>query len=176
MIGHNDRIAWGMTNLFGDVQDLYVEKINPENPNQYEVEGLWEEMDVRFEKIEIQGEDEPHVPRVRNTRHEPVISDRGSWSYLNGFQVTFDNDTIGNLELTVLSLRWTALEPGETLRSIFMYSRADSFEEFTEACRYFQSPAQNMVYADVDGNIGYTIAGIIPERRNGHGIAPRMGR
>jgi penicillin amidase len=78
MIGHNARIAWGVAHTGVDNQDLYVERINPLNPDQYEVNGEWVDMEIIYERIEMEGESEPYILRVRKTRHGPIISDRGS--------------------------------------------------------------------------------------------------
>ncbi|MBA7514566.1 hypothetical protein ES705_06597 [subsurface metagenome] len=112
--GHNDRIAWGLTNLAGDVQDLYIERINPSDPDQYEVNGEWVDMDIIYEEIEINKEEEPYRMRVRYTRHGPVMTDLKSWDRLNNFFVLPEtkSEFPENMGFTVLTLRWTALEPG----------------------------------------------------------------
>ena len=74
-IGHNDNIAWGLTNLGPDVQDLYIERINPQHPNQYEVDGEWVDMTIVAEEIVVQGEEEALLYAARSTRHGPLISD-----------------------------------------------------------------------------------------------------
>ena len=75
VIGHNSDIAWGFTNMGPDVQDLFIEKINPSNPNQYEVDGEWRDVDRVTEIIEVAGS-EPIVIEVRSTHHGPIVSDR----------------------------------------------------------------------------------------------------
>ncbi|MBN2553360.1 MAG: penicillin acylase family protein [Spirochaetales bacterium] len=175
--GHNDRIAWGHTNLPGDVQDLYIERLNPENPDQYEVNGRWVDMEIRHETIQIHKEDEPYVLRVRHTRHGPILTDLQSWEKL-GTYFMLPGETQGfpeNMGFTALSLRWTALEPGQLHRAVFMLDKAGNWEEFREALRYWDVPAQNIVYADVEGNIGYQVPGLHPIRAKGHGLAPVPG-
>ena len=164
VIGHNARIAWGLTNVGPDVQDLYVEKLNPQNPDQYEFEGEWVEMDLRYETIEVAGRDDPVVIKVRSTRHGPIINDvlhgaTSAWAY--GWQP--------------LALRWTALEPGSMASSVLGLSRAQNWDQFREALSMWDVPSQNMIYADVDGNIGYQMPGRIPIRAQGDGSAPVPG-
>ena len=173
IIGHNDRIAWGMTNVGPDVQDLYVERINPENPNQYEVNGEWVDMAITREEIGVQGQSEPYILLVRSTRHGPIITDY-SWPEYSGFNVGSEDPPDG-FTLTALSLRWTALQPNSTFRAIWMLNRAEDFTDFREALSYFDSPSQNLIYADVDGNIGYQTPGLIPIRANGDGTLPAPG-
>ncbi len=175
--GHNDRIAWGHTNVGGDVQDLYIERINSAHPDQYEVNGEWVEMEIRYEEIKINKQDEPYILRVRSTRHGPVMSDLESWDTLNNFFVLpeTDKEFPDNMGYTVLSLRWTALEVGKLEKAILMLDRARNFDEFREALRYWHVPSQNVVYADVDGNIGYQCPGRFPIRARGSGLAPVPG-
>ncbi len=173
--GHNDRIAWGHTNLGGDVQDFYVERINPDNPEQYEVNGRWVDMEVRVETIRVRKADEPVVLRVRATRHGPILSDRSLWSDLNGFTATPGAEFPAGVGLTAVSLRWTALEPGRLFEAVIRLDRASDFREFRDALRYWDVPAQNIVYADVEGNIGYQVPGRQPIRAHGHGLAPAPG-
>jgi penicillin amidase len=161
VIGHNDHIAWGLTNTGPDVMDLYIEKINPQNPNQYEFEGQWVNMEIITETIEVAGS-EPFELTVRLTRHGPIITDTFG---LDEFDQEVGVEVPGNFDI---ALRWTALEPNNTLRSIWGFNRAQNWEEFREAAREFAAPAQNLVYADVEGNIGYQMPGSIPIRLEGH--------
>ncbi|MFQ6016038.1 MAG: penicillin acylase family protein [Anaerolineae bacterium] len=157
IIGHNDHIAWGLTNLGPDVQDLYMEKINPDNPHQYQFKGKWEDMTLVKEVIEVKGRSQPEVLEVRLTRHGPII-----------------NDVVEGLEQP-LAFRWTALESGTILRAIGLLNRAANWQDFREALRYFDVPAQNVVYADVEGNIGYQAPGLIPIRAKELGLVPAPG-
>lgn len=164
IIGHNEYIAWGVTNVNPDVQDLYVERINPENPDQYEVDGKWENMQIIWEEIKVRGEEEPVRVRVRLTRHGPIINDvaggtEEAWAY--GWQP--------------LAFRWTALEPSTIVKSVLLLNKARNWEEFREALRYWDVPSQNFVYADVNGNIGYQMPGKIPIRKKGDGSIPVPG-
>jgi penicillin amidase len=164
ILGHNERIAWGVTNLGPDVQDLFIERINPANPNQYEFEGEWLDMEVIREEIGVAGQDEPEVVFARVTRHGPIINDvvggaEEAWSF--GWQP--------------LALSWTALQPGTLMRSVLLLDRAGNWEDFRTALSYWDVPSQNFVYADVEGNIGYQAPGRIPIRASGDGSVPMPG-
>ena len=158
VIGHNEEIAWGVTNVGPDVQDLYVERINPANPNQYEVDGAWEDMTVVEELIYVDGEEEPIRWAARSTRHGPLISDVSDTG-------------------APLALRWAALDPGDTTMDAFLgLNYAADWEDFLAAQRLFVTPSQNFVYADRGGNIGYIAPGRIPIRAEGHnGMTPVPG-
>ncbi len=175
IIGYNDRIAWGFTNMYPDVQDLYIERINPENTNQYEVNGEWVDMELRVEEIAVHDWDEPYRLLVRSTRHGPIVTDHGDLSARNNFNIIPGKTFPTNLELTALALRWTALEPHKLMNVVFLLNRAGNFEEFHEALRYFTVPSENVVYADIDGNIGYQAPGLIPIRAKGDGLLPVPG-
>ena len=175
VIGHNSRIAWGISDFPDDVQDLYFERINPLDPNQYEVNGEWRDMELSHERIDIQGRREPFVHVVRRTRHGPIISDRGGYKALESYGYAPDREFPANLELTALALRWTALEPGQLLVSLARLDRARDFREFREALRLWNGPVQNFVYADAEGNIGYQTGGWIPVRTTGAGHIPVPG-
>ena len=169
VIGHNSHIAWGFTNMGPDVQDLFIEKINPSNPNQYEVDGEWQDMDRVTEIIEVAGS-EPIVIEVRSTRHGPIVSDRSYPINLNPEedQVSFADET--RIELPdnfSVSLSWPALIPGNTFIGIRDFNYAKNWEEFRDASRLFDVPAQNLLYADVDGNIAYQSPGKLPIRAEG---------
>jgi penicillin amidase len=160
VIGHNARIAWGFTNVGADVQDLYIERINPEDPDQYEVNGEWVDMRKVDETIVVAGA-EPVEMTVRYTRHGPVVSD--SWEALNDFGRPEGLDAPMPDDLAV-SLRWTALEPTNTLRAVRKMNKAADFASFREAARDWDVPSQNLLYADTAGNIGYQMPGRIPLR------------
>ncbi|MBN2323992.1 MAG: penicillin acylase family protein [Spirochaetes bacterium] len=175
VVGHNDRIAWGMTNLYPDTQDLYIERINPENPNQYEVNGEWVYMELASEEIAVHDEDYPYRLLVRSTRHGPIVTDHGYMLDYSNFGVASHKTFPENLELTALSLRWAALRHSTALKSLILLNRARNFEEFREALRYWDTPSQNFVYADTGGNIGYQAPGLIPIRAKGEGLIPAPG-
>ena len=177
VIGHNDKIAWGFTNVGPDVMDLYIEKINPEDPNQYEVNGQWMDMDVRTETILVGGGD-PVTLTVRTTRHGPIISDTygALKDQVEPTATPFrDQAGIDLPEHYAIALRWTALEPGYTFDAIWGFNKAQNWQEFRQAARNFTVPAQNLLYADVEGNIGYQMPGSVPIRKNGDGRLPVPG-
>jgi len=160
VIGHNNRIAWGVTNVGPDVQDLFIEKINPDNPNQYEFQGQWLDMQVIEEPIVVKGREEPLIQTVRITRHGPIM-----------------NDVSGDIgeDAPPLAMQWTALQGTPLSQAILRYDRAQNWDEFRAALQDFAAPSQNFVYADVDGNIGYQAPGWIPIRANGDGTVPVPG-
>jgi penicillin amidase len=156
VIGHNARIAWGLTNLMTDVQDLYVEHVNAND--EAEFAGTWEPMRLVHERIGVKGRpDEPLL--VRYTRHGPIVS-----------------DAMEHPPGDALALRWVALEPEDpTLEAFLGVLTAGNWDEFTVALAKYRSPIQNWVYADVDGNIGYLAPGAIPVRAAGDGTLPVPG-
>jgi penicillin amidase len=160
VIGHNDRIAWGFTNVGPDVQDLYLEKFDPANPHRYLTPQGWRDAVVRNEEIRVRkgfGSSEADIVSfdVTVTRHGPIILERDSKSY---------------------ALRWTALDPkANNADSSYLVAKAQNWKEFTQALRSFTAPTQNIVYADVDGHIGYYAAGVIPIRKSGDGSTPYDG-
>jgi penicillin amidase len=175
IIGHNDRIAWGVTNVNPDVEDLYIEKINPRNPNQYEVNGRWVDMKLHEEVITVRGQEEPTVILARETRHGPLITDEGGLRGYQGFGINPVGRYPGTIELRSLSLRWTALQSSATIHSVIELDKARNFSEFREALKLWDVPSQNFLYADVDGNIGYQTPGLIPIRKKGDGLLPAPG-
>jgi penicillin amidase len=152
-IGHNERIAWGVTNTGPDVQDLYVESFNFRDPRGYLHNGQWVEATVREEVIKVRG-GRDYSFTVMTTRHGPVISHEGARE---------------------LALRWTALEPGGLRFPFLKINQAQNWQEFTAALRDYAGPMQNFVYADVDGNIGFYAAGWVPIRNQGDGTVPSSG-
>ena len=163
LIGTTPHHAWGVTNVSGDVQDLYVERLNDEG-TAAEFDGGWEPMTVHTETIEVRGG--PAVTfDVRETRHGPILETA---------PVGVSGNEYARVDGT-FALRWTAadglLEPVVLADLV----RAASFEEFREALRGLWCPGQNVVYADVEGTIGYQCTGRFPVRRAGDGSAPVAG-
>ncbi|PLZ81565.1 penicillin acylase family protein [Fischerella muscicola CCMEE 5323] len=169
IIGHNDRISWGVTNLEADVMDLFIEKINPNNPNQYEVNGKWVDMELLTENIQVAGS-QSVAQTVRYTRHGPIISD--TFAPVKNFHQTAGINLPANY---ALALRWTALEPSTLASAIVKINLSQNWQEFRAGVRDFDVPAQNFVYADIDGNIGYQMPGKIPVRKSGDGRYPVPG-
>ncbi len=178
IIGYNSDIAWGLTNMGPDVQDLFIEKINPGNENQYQVDDEWIDMQRTTEIIEVAGSD-PIVIEVRETHHGPIVSDRSFPINLTSDEgeSTFREEARIDLpDNFAISLSWSALIPGETFVGIRDFNYASNWEEFREATKKFDVPAQNLLYADRDGNIGYQSPGKLPIRRDGlYGDLPIEG-
>ncbi|MFQ5400981.1 MAG: penicillin acylase family protein [Anaerolineae bacterium] len=156
IIGHNEHIAWGVTNAFPDVQDIYVEHMHPEDPTLYEANGRWYKAEVVTETIKVRGR-KPVIEQVRYTRHGPIISD-----LIPG-------------ETQTLSLRWASYGRNDHMQSILEINRAADWERFRDGLRCWGFPSQNVVYADVAGNIGYMMPGMVPKRRKGAGLVPVPG-
>ncbi len=149
ILGHNARIAWGATNTGPDVQDLFVESPDPANPANYLYKGESVPFETRTETIAVAGAD-PVTLTVRETVHGPVLSD-----------VVPELADTGRL----YAFRWTALaEPDGLMGAFLKVNVASSFDEFRAAFADYVAPAQNFVYADVDGNIGLQVPGRIPVR------------
>jgi len=148
IVGHNRDIAWGVTNVGTDVQDLYLLELNPDNPRQYRYEGEWVDMEVIAETIRP-WDGEPVTVEVLLTRFGPVVTD------------------LLGLDQPV-ALRWAAADPSRNFQAFLGINAARNWDEFQEAVTYFDLAAQNFVYADVEGNIGYIASGRIPLRAEGH--------
>ncbi len=180
VIGHNDKIAWGFTNVGPDVMDLFIEKVNPDNPNQYEVDGKWVDFTTRKETINVVG-GSPVDITVRSTRHGPVISDTfGALEDVNksgdpSFVPFKDRSALALPQHYVIALEWTALTPSTPFEAIWGFDKAQNWADFRAAASNFHVPAQNLVYADTSGNIGYQMPGDVPIRKNGDGRYPVPG-
>lgn len=186
VLGHNNRIAWGFTFAEEDVMDLFIERVNPENPNQYEVDGTWVNFETTTETIKVSGGDPVEIT-VRATRHGPVISDvYGPIKDVGDpddeeFVAFKDQAGIELPENYVIALSWTALSTGNTykqgnpLEAIWGFNKAQNWDEFRAAARSLNAPGQNLSYADVDGNIAYQASGTIPIRKKGDGTIPVPG-
>ncbi len=178
IIGHNGRIAWGFTNLDPDVTDLYLEKVKG---NEYEVDGAWVPLTIEHTTINVAGG--KSVPlTVRTTDNGPLLSDVST--ELQTIAKKPDVDPSGAPSMTAaptdgityaVALKWTALTPGTTMDALFAVDEASDWTSFKAAAAQFTVPAQNMVYADVDGNIGYQSPGQIPIRTKGDGRWPAPG-
>jgi penicillin amidase len=149
-LGHNARIAWGATNVGPDVQDLVLETGDPANPDRYLHDGESLPFEVRHEEIKVKG-GEPVGLEVRSTVHGPI---------LNGV-----DDRLADAPL--MALRWAAtIEPDRTIEAVLGLNTAANFDDFRASLSLYGAPAQNFVYADVDGHIGYQLPGYIPIRSN----------
>ncbi|QWE19356.1 penicillin acylase family protein [Polynucleobacter corsicus] len=167
VLGRTDKFAWSFTNTGPDVQDLYIEQLDPKNPGVYRGLDGPLSFKVRQEIIDIKGE--PSVRfLVKETRHGPVISE----SYASAKRV-IDTDRF------VLSLRWTALDiENQSVAGLLDMNHAKDLDTFKHALRKNYAPMQNVVMADVDGNIAYQAAGVAPKRtlhQGLYGVAPALG-
>lgn len=159
VVGHNRRIAWGVSTMYADVTDLYVERVTGET---YEYKGKQVPLRTRRERIKV-ADGETRTIIVRSTRHGPLLSDASE-----------EVAEVGD-ETTEVALRWTASRPRSTISAIFALDKAQNWPEFQAAARKFTVPSQNLLYADVDGNIGYQAPGDIPIRSRGDGRWPVPG-
>ena len=169
IIGHNDRIAWGFTNLGPDVADLYLEKVSDDT---VELDGVAQPLTIREETVKVAGGADVPI-RIRSTSRGPLVT--GISEDFGTIAADYPATTElpeGSYEL---SLQWTALTPGRTPGAIFAVNQATDWESFREGATLFDVPSQNLVYADVDGNIGYQAPGLIPIRKSGDGTVPQPG-
>ncbi|MYU20446.1 penicillin acylase family protein [Streptomyces sp. SID8352] len=172
VIGHNKNIAWGLTNSGVDVTDLYLEKITGAG---YQYGGKVRPFTTREETIKVAGGRSKKIV-VRETGNGPLISDRDSELVKVGKKATVNTAAPDRGDGYAVSLRWTALDPGTTMDAVFAIDRAKDWDGFREAAALFEVPSQNLVYADTEGNIGYTLPGRIPVRAEGHdGSVPAPG-
>ncbi|WP_082066342.1 penicillin acylase family protein [Microbacterium oxydans] len=181
VIGHNQKVAWGFTNLTTDVTDLYVERVEGD---KYWRDGALVPLEESTETIKVAGGDDIDLT-IRSTVHGPIIS-----GLTDDFtKVADDPEPALGAETSApiapvpgsedaeyaVSLRWTALDPGTAATAIFALSTAQDFDDFRYAASLFDVPAQNLIYADTEGNIGYQAPGRLPIRGAGDGWMPQPG-
>ncbi len=164
LYGHNGTIAWGLTTTGGDVQDLYLEEIDPDDDGSYRTLEGFVPFETREETVRVRfGADQTFT--VRATRNGPVVSDL----------MAEDLDGVLDAE-HVLALKSPAVEPGDTTaEAVWRLNRATSWDQFLDATRRWVAPQQNIVYADTGGTIGFIAPGHIPVRRTGDGLHPLPG-
>ena len=142
-VGHNQRIAWGFTNLNPDVQDLFIENFNA--AGEYQTPTGWQKPEIDHQIIHVKGK--PDVAfDVTVTRHGPIIT-----PLLHG-------------ETRQIALGWLVYDPHAISVPLFDLDSAQNWDEFRKALSAFATPSQNVVYADIDGNIGYQPMGFVPIR------------
>lgn len=158
VIGHNQRIAWGVTNVGADNSDLYAETLDPKgHPGQYLYEGNWLSLTSRRETIDVRG-GPPVTITVNSTQHGPLI-----------------NGVVSDVKsMPPLALKWTTLLPGYSFQGFFQLDMALNWNQFISAINHI-SISQNFVYADVDGNIGYRMSGLLPLRPEANRLGPVDG-
>ncbi|TGB05138.1 penicillin acylase family protein [Halobacillus salinus] len=145
ILGHNSDISWGVTNVGPDVQQLYLEKRNPDNPDEFLYEEEWEEATIHKEPIKVKDADTIDY-EVTETRHGPIVSEFAEQSGKD----------------TSMTLRWTALDPTTELEAILEINRSTNWNQFEKGLEKFLAPAQNFVFASNDGTIAYKANGQIP--------------
>jgi penicillin amidase len=159
IIGHNERIAWGFTTTGGDVEDLFVERLDPADPTRYLAPDGPRPFVTREERIAVR-DAAPVTLTVRETRHGPVISDLANYAFGEN----------------ILALQTTWLDADDrTPDALWLMSRAKDWTGFRAALQTFVAPQQNIVYADIDGNIGFIAPARIPVRAAGDGWLPAPG-
>jgi penicillin amidase len=155
-IGHNEYGAWGLTIFRTDGEDLYVYDLNPENLSQYKYKDEWVSMDEIEDEIQVKGQ-KPVKATLRYTNHGPV-------TYIDSV----------NHKAYAVKCAWLEKGGAPYLASLRM-DQAQTWEEFQEACTYSNIPAENMVWADKKGNIGWQAVGITPIRKTHSGLVPVPG-
>ena len=156
-VGHNDRIAWGLTIFSADVQDLYVEELNPANPRQVKAGGRFVDMESVKDQIRVKGQTEAVAVEHLYTAHGPIVAADAA-------------------RHVAYALRWVGSEPGTAgYLGALSLDRAANWQEFRSALQRWKVPGENFVYADVDGNIGYQAAALVPVRRDWQGVYPVAG-
>jgi penicillin amidase len=163
LVGATPHHAWGITNVGGDVQDLYEERLSDDG-TAVEVDGEWEPVTVHHEEIVVRG-GEPVTVEVRETRHGPIL-EAGPIGIVDVDYVPLDR---------AYALRWTATDGLLEPSALVDVAMASDFGRFRQALRGLSCPGQNVVYADVDGSIGYQLTGRYPIRRSGDGTVPVPG-
>ncbi|MFF2651844.1 penicillin acylase family protein [Streptomyces sp. NPDC058045] len=173
VIGHNQSVAWGFTNLGADVSDLYLEKFTG---GGYQYDGKVLPFKTRKETIKVAGGKDRTIT-VRQTQDgRPLLSDRSDELVKVGKKATVDSAAPDRGDGYGVSLRWTALTPGRTMDAVFALDQAQDWPQFRKAAAAFEVPSQNLVYADTKGNIGYQAPGRIPIRAKGDdGSLPAPG-
>jgi penicillin amidase len=163
LLGQNGHIAWGLTTTGSDVEDLFVETVDPQNPTQYMTPDGAKPFDMRSEIIHVKGGADV-ILNVRSTRHGPVLSD-----------IDPELGAIaGNGKVMALSFTGLA-EHDTTAEALMRINRAHDATEFMAALQLYQAPPQNFVYADTAGSIGFIAAGLVPMRKKGEGLVPADG-
>jgi penicillin amidase len=166
--GHNAHVAWGITAGRADTQDLYVEQRHPEQPTWFRFEDEWEGAQVYREEIRVRGQAEPYVEEVLVTRHGPLVNSLLPTGHLA-------NTPEGQPGLPPLALRWGGHYPSTSLRGLLALQKVSDWSSFRAALSLVTDPSLNMVYADVEGNIGYQYVARVPRRRSSYGLLPTPG-
>ncbi|PIE27180.1 MAG: penicillin acylase family protein [Micrococcales bacterium] len=172
VIGQNSSIAWGFAHLSADVTDLFLEQVDGQN--RVRRGAGFEPLSIRAETIKVTGGEDVSLT-VRASRHGPLISDHDGVVASLGGSAPVPNNSPARGSGYEVALAWTALEPSRTADALFQVNAAQTFTEFRDAARLFDVPAQNMLYADREGVIGYQAPGRIPMRATGAGLGQADG-
>src|SRR5258708_3460108 len=161
LAGHNERMAWGLTTTTADVEDLFVERVDPDDPGRYLTPHGSAPFASRPETILVRGESPVEIT-IRTTRHGPVLSDvlpagAADPGYVLALAATF------------------TIPEGRSAEALWELNRATDWPSFRVALRHFVGPMQNIVYADVDGTIGFIAPGLVSIRHGGEGWLPASG-
>jgi penicillin G amidase len=163
VLGQNDSIAWGLTTADSNVQDLFIEAVDPRDPSKYLSPDGPKPFDIREETIHVKGSADLQLT-IRATRHGPILSD------VNADLADFAGPG------KAVAFAFTGLDDHDTTAEAFMrVNSARDWGEFLDALRLYQTPTQNFVYADVGGDIGFLNPGLVPTRKSGDGLAPVDG-
>ena len=155
--GHNEDIAWGMTNVMVDNLDFFIEKLNPDNSDEYLYKGEWKKIETKKEVIKIKGGDSKEI-NIRYTHHGPIVSELKK-----------------DIKDMVISAKWQGFEYSNELLGVYLLNKARNFDDFKTAAKEFISVSQNIVYADTKGNIGLVCAAGIPIRPSNDGSRVQPG-
>ncbi|MEX2048913.1 MAG: penicillin acylase family protein, partial [Gemmatimonadota bacterium] len=156
MIGHNGRVGWGLTIVGTDQSDVFIETVNPENPNQVLYNGSWESLRIEYDTVQVQG-GTPEVLELKFSRHGPI----------------FYEDRASN---RAYAIRSTMNEPGTTgYLAALRLNQVDDCREFLDALAYYKAPTENMVCGDSSGNIAWQASALSPDRDGWHGRLPVPG-
>ena len=158
VFGHNQHVAWAITAALTDVQDLFVERLDPDRSGYYEHHGQWRALTEIRETFHVKGFDQPVEEVVRLTRHGPLIS-----------------DLVPETEGLPLALQWTGHQPGHMFDCILKLMQARTCEDGIEAMREWNTPPLNISFGDTAGDIAYKLVGRHPVRSSGHGLVPAPG-
>ena len=169
VIGHNGRLAWGITNSGADVQDFYIEDVDFRQ-RRYLYGGTWHPLAVRQVEIEVRGRSAPERFDIFSTRHGPLTATESAWEE----PPVFTEDTPRG-DPRPMALRWDSLRTGGMISGFEALNRARGWAEFLDAVRLVTGVSLNFVYADTAGNIGYAMSGALPVRANGDGSLPVPG-
>ena len=158
VIGHNENIGWGFTNVMTDDMDFYIESLN-EDQTQYYVDGEWRDLIIEEEELVLKSGSKRKII-IRSTHRGPIIS-----------EIHRDAKALNK----AISFRWTEFDAFDETTGLFMLAKAKNWEDFNEASKLFGAPGQNWTYADKEGNIGWRPSTKIPIRLDADKLVPFDG-